>query len=79
MFTLSVLVYEKDYCTAAQLCIASSLCVKGVMLDTCSAHCTHIDNIISTRHHSAGRERERAGVREKPRAEEKKEEEKEAL
>lgn len=43
---------------ALQLCSASELCVKGVMLNTCSAHCTHIDNMISTRHHSAEGERE---------------------
>lgn len=45
------------------------------MLNTCSALCTHIDNIISTRHHSAEKERESEswGKREKPRAEGKKE------
>lgn len=75
----SVLVFEKDFVsTAPSLCVASSLCVRGVMLNTCSAHCTHIDNIISTRHHSAARN-ERVGAREKPRREAKTEKEKRAF
>lgn len=50
--------------------IASSLCVKGVMLNTCSAHCTHIDNIISTRHHSAERESQQEREKAKNRGDE---------
>lgn len=57
-----MLSYEKDFSTA-ELCIASSLSVKGVMFNTCSARCTHIDNIIATRHHSAERESESRGER----------------
>lgn len=68
--------YEKDFSTA-ELCIASPLGVKGVMLNTCSARYTHIDNIIATRHHSAERERVRAGVRGTPRAEEREADKKE--
>lgn len=38
---------------------------KGAMLNTCSALYTHIDNTVSTRHHSAERARERTGHEEK--------------
>ena len=49
---------------------------RGVALNTCSARCTHIDNRVSTRRHSA--ERKCAGAREKSQEQRKRKRERES-